>query len=121
MITDALYEAIKKQLKKAKKPVTCNDLIDVPEIHDMEDVDVTDVSNALAALWRRGAAQRFTYTKGHGRGPRYSYMLQAGTDIEPRHVPAGANIDELEIDQQPDGSVVIRTSRLMITVKPFTK
>lgn len=121
MITDTLYEAIKKQLRKAKQPVTCNDIFDSVDIRQMDGVSADDVSNALAALWRRNKLERFAVKKSHGRGPRFSYMLRQGAQVDAQHVPADRpmNLDQLEVRQEDDGTVVLKTDRLLITVRPF--
>lgn len=121
MITDALYDAIKKQLKKAKGPVTCNDIFDVIDVRQLDDVTTDDVSNALAALWRRGLLERYHVHKNHGRGPRFSYTLRKDAPIDTQHTPAekSVNVDKLDISQADDGTVTLKTDRLLITVKPF--
>ncbi|MGA0610015.1 hypothetical protein [Caldimonas sp. KR1-144] len=119
MITDDLYTAIRRELKKAKDPKTCNDIFDTAAIRQMEDVDTEDVSNALAALWRRGFLERFAVNRAHGRGPRYGYKLRAPNEEIPAFKPAphAVNVDNLNVEAQDDGSVVISTDKLVITVK----
>lgn len=116
-----INEAIKKQLRKAKQPLTCNDIFDNVDVRQMDDVDADDVSNALAALWRRGLLERFAVKKGFGRGPRYSYSLRKNTTLDPQHVTATKpmNVEQLEVKQEDDGTVVLRTDRLLITVRTF--
>jgi predicted transcriptional regulator len=123
VITDDLYAALKKQLKKAKEPVTCNDLMDSHDVRQLDDVTNEDVSNALAALWRRGMLERFNVHRGHGRGPRYSYSIRQGKSVDTQHMPAdkAVNLDKLEVKQTDDGAVVFTTDRLIITVRPAAK
>jgi predicted transcriptional regulator len=118
MITEDLYAAIKKQLKKSKEPVTCNDIMDTFDVRQLEDVTNDDVSNALAALWRRGMLERFNVHRGHGRGPRFSYTLRQ--NAKPVHTPAEktVNVDKLDVKQSDDGSIIFTTDRLVITVRP---
>jgi hypothetical protein len=123
VINDQLYEAIKKQLKKAKEPVTCNDIFDAIDVRQLDNVTNFDVSNALAALWRRGVLERFSIKQAHGRGPRYSYSIRRDASLDAKHVPAAkaVNVDALNIQHNEDGGVTITTDRLQITVKPFAK
>lgn len=120
MITDQLYEAIKKHLKRAKEPVTCNDLLDTNDFRQLDDVSGDDVSNALAAMWRRGMLERFHVNRGYGRGPRYSYMIRSSKNLDAIHERAEkpVNVDKLAVKHNDDGSVTFTTDRLVITVKP---
>jgi predicted transcriptional regulator len=120
VISDALYETIKKHLQKAKEPLTCNDLLDKNDFRQLDDVSSDDVSNALAALWRRGLLERFSVHRGHGRGPRYSYKLRTGKTLDVQHQTANKplNVDRLQVQHSDDGSVTFTTDRLVITVRP---
>lgn len=123
MITDDLYVAIRRELKKLKPeddPKTCNDIYDAAAIRKFDDVSNEDVSNAMAALWRRGQLERFAVNRSFGRGPRYGYKLRDAAVEAPAFKPTqrSVNIDNLAVTQSDDGTVTFETDRLIITVRP---
>lgn len=119
------YVVLEKYLRKAESPMTCTDLLDIPEVRTIATQDFGDdfrrrtdqVSNALGLMWKHNLLTRYPAV---GKGlSKYAYIW---ADNKPKAAPlppsllttkkTGLNIIE------EDGGVRIDFEKFSIFIQP---
>lgn len=116
----SVYIKLEKALKQAKQPLTCIDLFDKPEIRSsVKDTD--QVSNHLGYMFRRGLLTRVPAPRAGVKTARYAYSWRSDADKPSRPVTVEEvkpkRLGGLDIRKQPDGSIVLSSDKLEITVR----
>lgn len=70
---NGLYEALEKVLHRARKPMDCNELFDLPEIQEHA-ATAHRVSDYLGNLWRKGKVTRLPGPSVEGSSARWAYQ-----------------------------------------------
>jgi hypothetical protein len=122
-----IYHALEVQLKKSAQPVTCVDLIEVPEIRAFTD-SVSRLSDYLGHMYRQGLLARTPAPKMPNSQARYAYYWKKRSEVTlapapvsaPVHVDAPQTIlSKSSIEIRDDGkSVVIDLPFMRIVIVP---
>lgn len=118
-----LFLVLEKELKKAKKPVTCVDLWDSPEVREHAQ-SINRVSDYLGHLWRKGKARRFIAPKTENSEARYAYEWNWGSTVdvtsgEPVMLPSHAETATTSVRtllQRPSVEIVEEGKQITITL-----
>lgn len=116
---DEIYKVITKALTGATEPMTCSDLMNVPEVReeairrfssDIQDT-TNKVSNLLGLMWRREVVEKHGIDRNDTRA-RFGYLLKkpkiGNTKIESKR--------KFEVREE-NGAIVIEFSDFVLTVK----
>jgi len=88
---DNVYKEIERAFKKSRKPLTCQDLYETPEVRKNLTLDTTrEVSDRLGYLYRQGLLIRQPHAEVGRHAPRWAYTWRQ--DI-PR-APASMSIED---------------------------
>lgn len=116
----SVYSKLEKLLKQSKDPLTCTDLYDRAEIRAVSE-SADDISNRLGYMWRRGLLTRLPAPRTGTKSARYAYIWRKEVDLP--HKPVAIEdvkpkkIHGFDIRTERDGSVVLSTKELEITVR----
>lgn len=85
-----IYQVLEEHLRKATKPVTCVDLMDIPEIRKEafaeygEDIRTATnkLSDALGLMWRRNLLVRYPAPRETNTLVRYAYSRDFKQDAQ---------------------------------------
>lgn len=125
-----IYESLDEAFDKAKHPLTCVDLMDIPTVraaainrwgNDVQEA-TEKLSDTIAFMWRRGILERFPATSTRSRA-RWAYgrkNVVIEEDAEP--IPyepkvRTKNKGELEIVQQ-NGEVILNFEKFTVVIRP---
>lgn len=123
-----IYQLLEARLREAAQPMTCNDLMDFPEIHkealnefgkDVRNA-TNKLSDALGFMWRRGLLTRYPAPKTETSFARFSYTWDHGTKEEPARPissPVRSSKTGLTITEHSD-CVEIEFDKFVILVRP---
>lgn len=127
---DQIYTVLDDFLEKASSPVTCADLMDIPDVRAAAIVrwgkDIQrcreKLSDTLGFMWRREVLDRFTAPFAENGRARWCYALKGrfedyDTPKVYKKPEKTKNSGDLEIIEK-DGEVVISLKGFTITVKP---
>ena len=130
-----IYELLEQHLREAKEPVTCNSLMELPEIYEVamkelggdkpNKARVTEkLSDTLGFMWRRGLLKKFPAPRTSTSFARFSYSwdpaydqrsdIKASTTIPAQIVTrkTGFNITET------DDGITVEFEKFIVTIKP---
>lgn len=119
---EGLYRSLEEIFRRAKKPLTCNDIWDDhPVVRDFA-ASPNRVSDYMGNMWRRGLLSRLPVPEP-GRGPRWSYMWKdkvppalAALEYVPKAIVERPNLiiseegDQIQIDLK-EVVILIRTRK----------
>lgn len=122
-----IYQVIQKYLEPAESPMTCVDLIDVPEVFkvateefgDDKRVATNKLSDTLGFMWRRGLLTRYPTTGAGAQMARYGYVWNAREDNASKkpELPPVRSKTGLLIQEREDG-VMIEFEKFFVFVRP---
>lgn len=122
-----IYERLESAFEKATKPLTCVELMDIPEVRDAaisrwgKDIQATTekLSDTLGFMWRREAIERYAAEFNPLSKARFAYgrkeLKADDTPIPPKiKTKAKANM----VVTEKDGEVIIQLDKFTIVIKP---
>jgi hypothetical protein len=124
--TDEIYPIITDALKNANQPLTCADLMGMPEVFNaalrrwgQDKVRASEkVSDTLGFMWRRGILDRFPAPPSHSMA-RYAYAIANQHVDEPVKIKPSSTKNKGDLNViEKDGEVVIEMKNFIIVVKP---
>lgn len=123
-----VYQMVEERLRKADKPMTCNELMDFNDIRQEmlnEFGDVTTATNKLSDrlgfMWRRGVLTRYPAPRTSTSFARYAYGLTAVPEEPPlKAVPPPIKLKTKSLlgVTEHDDCVEIEFEKFIIYVKP---
>lgn len=110
-----IYQVIEEILKKAKRPMTCNDLWDNNEqVRELEhEGGVNKISDYLGFMWRKGLISRYPAPKTSTNFARFAYIWKQEM---PAVTKPSIHRDHIEIQETKNG-VVIALKNVEIIIK----
>lgn len=125
-----IYESLDEAFDKAKHPLTCVDLMDIPTVRaaainrwgsDIQEA-TEKLSDTIAFMWRRGVLERFPATSTRSRA-RWAYgRKNVVTEEDAAPIPyepkvRTKNKGDLEIVQQ-NGEVILNFEKFTVVIRP---
>lgn len=122
-----IYQVLEKHLKLSTKPMTCVDLMDIPEVREEaiaeygKDIRIATnkLSDALGLMWRRGILTRYPAPREANTLARYAYVWDASQDAQesaPIPSPTISRKSTFNIAEQ-DGGVFIEFDKFTVFIK----
>lgn len=122
-----IYQVLEQHLRKSGRPMTCVDLMDIPEIRETaiaeygKDIRITTnkVSDALGLMWRRNLLVRYPAPRETNTLARYAYCWDTKQDTQasdPIPSPTISRKTNFNITEQ-HGGVLIELDKFTIFVK----
>lgn len=122
-----IYQLLEEQLRKSTKPMTCVDLMDIPEIRNEalaeygKDIRIATnkLSDALGLMWRRNLLVRYPAPRESNTLARYAYSWDFKQDAQesvPIPSPVVSRKAQLNITEQ-DGGVLIEFDKFTVFIK----
>jgi hypothetical protein len=122
-----IYQVLEEHLRKATKPVTCVDLMDIPEIRKEalaeygKDIRTATnkLSDALGLMWRRNLLVRYPAPRETNTLARYAYSWDFKQDTQestPIPSPVVSRKTSINVVEQ-DGGVLIELDKFTVFIK----
>jgi hypothetical protein len=118
------YVVLEKYLRKAESPLTCTDLLDIPEVRTVAIQDFGDdqrrrtdqVSNALGLMWKHNLITRYPAI---GKGlAKYAYIWADNKPKAPALPPSLLSSKKTGVTiVEEDGGVRIEFDKFTVFVK----
>lgn len=127
-----IYSVLEKHLRVAQYPMTCVNLMDIPEVRESAvesygtDIRATTnkLSDTLGFMWRRGLLTRFLAPKDGDSFAKYAYIWDKKDDARPpKPVPSPvlSKKPAMTIKENNDGSVELEFERFYVLITPKEK
>lgn len=122
-----IYQLLEQQLRKSSKPMTCVDLMDIPEIREEalaeygKDIRIATnkLSDALGLMWRRNLLVRYPAPRESNTLARYAYAWDFKQDTQasaPIPSPVVSRKTSINVVEQ-DGGVLIELEKFTVFIK----
>lgn len=123
-----IYERLDEAFDKFKDPMTCVDLMEIPEVRaaalsrwgkDVQEA-TEKLSDTIAFMWRRGILNRYAAPPNPRNKARYAYAKRLEESVEDaipyKPTPRTKNRGALEIVEK-DGEVVLNFEKFTVVIK----
>ena len=98
--SDSIYQTVEKLLAKATKPMTCADLMDIPEMRDAamkrfkadQQIATNKLSDTLGFMWRKGVIARYPAPSESSSMARFAYGVKEKKEAEVKPLPPPARL-----------------------------
>lgn len=122
-----IYSVLEQYLRSSDKPVTCVDLMDIPDVRRAAVAEygkdirtaTNKVSDALGLMWRRGLLKRYPAPRETSTLARYAYAWDEPRQesiADPILPPISSRKSHVNIVEQ-DGGVLIEFDKFTVFVK----
>jgi hypothetical protein len=121
-----IYQVIEKYLRDSSTPMTCVDLMDIPEVFKVATEEfgadkrqaTNKLSDTLGFMWRREVLKRYPTSGANGQLARYAY-LWAESDTRPTQpIAAPTRSKTGVIVEERDDGIMIEFDKFFVFVRP---